>query len=268
MALVLPTLAEAASKARPRAFASCEAVGDYARKHALRIVGPSGLPVRFGFAVAEQPETGGPREEPTPMTPQEGAVRDGDGVDYSTTNVQEEGVDEPDIVKTDGKRLYAMAGSTLYVFDIRSGEPELVGSLTLKGYGHELLVSGDRVLALTTYWDDPVLQPQPAQEDFAPYPYPYPEPATRLFEIDVSQAAAPKLLNTLTVEGSYVSARIRDGVARVVIATPPSPWPVDENQRRTIRADAALDVDAGRRAARSRARQAPDQEDGRLRRRP
>ena len=55
------------------------------------------------------------------------------------------------------------------------------------------------MLALTTYWDDPVLQPQPSQEDFAPYPYPYPEPATRLFEIDVSQAAAPKLLNTLTV---------------------------------------------------------------------
>ena len=32
-----------------------------------------------------------------------------------------------------------------------------------------------------------------------------------------------------------MSARMRDGVARVVIATPPSPWPVDENQRRTIR---------------------------------
>ena len=85
------------------------------------------------------------------MAPQEGAVREGDGVDYSTTNVQEEGVDEPDIVKTDGKHLYVMAASTLYVFDVRSGEPKLVGSLALKGYGHELLVSGNRVLALTTY---------------------------------------------------------------------------------------------------------------------
>jgi uncharacterized secreted protein with C-terminal beta-propeller domain len=159
------------------------------------------------------------------MTPQEGAVRDGDGVDYSTTNVQEEGVDEPDIVKTDGRRLFAMAGRMLHVFDIRSGGPKLVGSLTLKGFGHQLLVSGDRVLALTTYWDDPVLQPQPAQA-FAPEPYPYPEPATRLFEVDVSQPSSPKLLNTLTVEGSYVSARLRGSVARVVIATPPSPWPV------------------------------------------
>ena len=152
--------------------------------------------------------------------------------------MQEEGVDEPDIVKTDGRRLYVMNASTLYVFDVRTGEPKLVGSLALRGYGHELLVSGDRVLALTTYWDDPALQPQPAQ-DFAPYPYPYPEPSTRLFEIDVSDKTAPKLLNTLTVEGFYVSARLRGSVARVVIATPPSPWPVEEQteaeQRRAIR---------------------------------
>jgi hypothetical protein len=234
LALALPGLAEGASKGRARAFASCDAIGDYARKHALDIVGRDGLPVRFGFAI----EAGAPESSPPGPAPQEGAVRDGDGVDYSTTNVQEEGVDEPDIVKTDGRHLYVMNASTLYVFDIRSGEPKLVGSLGLRGYGHELLVSGDRVLALTTYWDDPVLQPQPAQ-DFAPYPYPYPEPATRMFEIDVSDASAPRLLNTLTLEGYYVSARLRDSVARIVIATPPSPWPVEEQteaeQRRAIR---------------------------------
>ena len=168
--------------------------------------------------------------QPAPTSPQEGAIRDGDGVDYSTTNVQEEGVDEPDIVKTDGRRLYAISAGTLYVFDVRSGEPKLLGSLSLRGYGHELLVSGNRVLALATHWDDPALQPRTAQE-FAPYPYP--EPATRLFEIDVSEPAEPKLLNTLTVEGSYVSARLRGSVARVVITTPPSPWPVEYDRGQT-----------------------------------
>jgi hypothetical protein len=236
LALTPPALADGASKTRARSFSSCEAVGDYARKHAAKIVEPGGLPVRFGFGIEGDVPEGSP---PGPVTtPQEGAVRDGDGVDYSTTNVQEEGVDEPDIVKTDGRRLYVINASTLYVFDVRSGEPELTGSLALRGFGHELLVSGDRVLALTTYWDDRALQPQAAQ-DFAPYPYPYPEPSTRLFEIDVSDKTAPKLLNTLTVEGFYVSARLRESVARVVIATPPSPWPVEEQteteQRRAIR---------------------------------
>ena len=242
LALTLPALADGASKSRAKAFASCAAVGDYARKHAVNIVEPGGLPVRFGFAIEGDTPDGSP--PPPEMTPQEGAVRDGDGVDYSTTNVQEEGVDEPDVVKTDGRHLYVMNASTLYVFNIRTGEPKLVGSLALRGFGHELLLSGDRLLALTTYWDDPVLQPQPqAAQDFAPYPYPTPEPATRLFEIDVSDPGEPKLLNTLTMEGYYVSARMRGSVARVVITTPPSPWPVDyesgqsqeQAQRRAIR---------------------------------
>ena len=227
LTLVLPALADGASKSRAKAFASCEAVGDYARKHAANIVEPGGLPIRFGFAIEGDTPNGSP---PGPVTaPQEGAVRDGDGEDYSTTNVQEEGVDEPDVVKTDGRHLYVMNASTLYVFNIRTGEPKLVGSLALRGFGHELLVSGDRVLALATYWDDPVFQPEPQPAQFAPepYPYPVPEPATRLFEIDVSDAGAPKLLNTLTMEGYYVSARMRGSVARVVMSTPPSPWPVD-----------------------------------------
>ena len=239
--LAVPAMADGASRAKPRAFSSCTAVADYARKQALRIVGPSGLPFRFGFplpAAAPVPDTvGGP--EPAPQAPTGGEVRE--GVDYSGTNVQEEGVDEPDIVKTDGNRLYVMTGNVLHVLDVTGADPKLLGSLELKGYGHELLVSGDRVMALTTYYDDPVLQPQPEPEPNQPQPdqppsdqptaspsttvaYPYSEPATRLFEIDVSNPAAPKLLNTLTVEGFYVSARLRESVARIVISTPPSPW--------------------------------------------
>jgi hypothetical protein len=257
-ALALPAAAaDGASKARPKAFASCTAVGDYARKQALRIVGPGGLPFRFGFAVATpEPAPGPPRgpvndESGTPGPQPVSGPPAGDGIDYSGTNVQEAGIDEPDFVKTDGSHLYAITGSTLYVFDVRSGEPKLTGSLALKGYGHELLVSGDRVLALTTYYNDPVLQPQPEpqppseQPKSEPQPdqpqagvasspgYFYGEPATRLFEIDVSDKAAPKLLNTLTVEGFYVSARLRESVARVVVSTPPSPWAIPSDEPMT-----------------------------------
>ena len=35
------------------------------------------------------------------------------GVDFSGTNVQEEGVDEPDLVKTDGNTLFAVANGRL-----------------------------------------------------------------------------------------------------------------------------------------------------------
>ena len=102
-------------------------------------------------------------------------------------------------------------------------------------------MSGDRVLALTTYWDDPVLQPRAAA---GPEPGPEPQPAlasrttTRSRRRGCSRSTsptrrAPKLLNTLTVEGYYVSARLRGSVARVVIATPPSPWPVEYESGQT-----------------------------------
>ena len=35
-----------------------------------------------------------------------------DSVDYSTTNIQVEGVDEPDIVKNDAKYIYLISGSS------------------------------------------------------------------------------------------------------------------------------------------------------------
>jgi hypothetical protein len=226
VAMTVPAFAEGASRAKPRAFASCAAVADYARKQALRIVDPGGLPFRFGFPtpVVREPDPGPPvMEDGSGGAPVAQPNAPAEGVDYSGTNVQEEGVDEPDFVKTDGRWLYVLTGSVLHVLDVSGADPKVVGSLALKGFGHQLLVSGDRVLALTTYYDDPVLHPQP-EEGFAPYPYS--EPATRLFEIDVSDRSAPKLLNTLTVEGFYVSARMRESVARVVVSTPPSPWPI------------------------------------------
>ena len=36
-------------------------------------------------------------------------------VDYSDTNIQVEGVDEPDVVKTDGTYLYILANSKIYI---------------------------------------------------------------------------------------------------------------------------------------------------------
>ena len=261
-ALVLPAAAaDGASKARPKAFTSCAGVSDYARKQALRIVGSGGLPFRFAFdvAVAQPAPPRGPVVEDGSGAPAPQPVAGpapGEGTDYSGTNVQEEGVDEPDIVKTDGSRLFVITGSRLYLFDVRSGEPKLTGSLWLRGYGHQILVSGDRVLALTTYYDDPALEPRPdpqsgskPQAGAASMPAYYGgEPATRLFEIDVSDPAAPKLLNTLTVEGFYVSARLRESVARVVVSTPPSPWTIPSDEPMTAEESEAAHKRAIRRA--------------------
>ena len=78
--------------ARLRAFDGCPSFLAYVRKEALPLVGPWGLGGGVTGIGAVPP----------------GAARDavagapGADTDFSGTNVQEEGVDEPDLVKTDG----------------------------------------------------------------------------------------------------------------------------------------------------------------------
>ncbi|MEA4888289.1 MAG: beta-propeller domain-containing protein [Clostridiaceae bacterium] len=56
-----------------------------------------------------------------------------DGTDYSSTNVQVAGVDEADIIKTDGRYLYLVANNRLYVVDAQDpAQMKLVSTQTFK----------------------------------------------------------------------------------------------------------------------------------------
>jgi len=75
-----------------------------------------------------------------------------EGEDFSGTNNQEEGVDEADLVKTDGRRLLVVSGNRLEVIDVTGSTPELVDTIRLpeEFYGGELFLSGDTVGEETT----------------------------------------------------------------------------------------------------------------------
>ena len=47
-------------------------------------------------------------------------------VDYSETNIQVEGVDEPDIVKTDGTYIYVLANQTIFILRAYPSEDAVV----------------------------------------------------------------------------------------------------------------------------------------------
>ena len=66
---------------------------------------------------------------------------------FSGTNVQEAGVDEADLVKTDGSRLYVATGGVLRVFDVTGATPRPLGRLALEGAEHQLLLRGSRLLS-------------------------------------------------------------------------------------------------------------------------
>ena len=65
------------------------------------------------------------------------------------TNVQEAGVDEPDVVKTDGDLLVRIQDATLTTYDVTGEETEELSKIDLDGFEDgEILLSGDTVVAL------------------------------------------------------------------------------------------------------------------------
>ncbi len=75
--------------------------------------------------------------------------------DYSETNVQVEGVDEADIVKTDGKYIYILSsyknGIIVKIVDISGKEPKQLSSITeLKMFDCDMYLSEDRLVILGT----------------------------------------------------------------------------------------------------------------------
>ncbi len=213
-ATVLAGTAAPATSATLQRFDSCRDLTSYARKNALPLVGPYGLGGGLfppGIAVGAERLDSAPASAAAPAA----------GVDYSATNVQEAGVDEPDLVKTDGTTVFAIAGTRLEAVELDSGRPVLAGSLTLpQGWSHELLRVGSRLLVLSRgsvpIEGGPV--PLPAQGMTARMAVmPYAREQTRITQVDASNPRRLAIVATMTVDGGYVSAREVDGSVRVVI---------------------------------------------------
>lgn len=132
--------------------------------------------------------------------------------EHSTTNVHEAGVDEPDLVKTDGERLITVTDGTLRVID--TATRKITASLRLtegeggSGFPADLLVSGDRALVLMAGGD--IMYKRIAGG---------PVGDTRYVLVDL--AGEPKVLGTIKPQGSYVDARLVGSTVRLVTRSRP-----------------------------------------------
>jgi len=217
-------------------FDGCDDLLRYFTDAAADMVGPWGLGGSAGgdmvvmetaAAAAEDTAGGGEGDAAVPAPAQARAADEGATV--SGTNVQEAGVDEPDIVKTDGRRMIAVAQGRLQVLDLTGGTPRLTATLQLPpGWGHELLLDGDTalVLAHSDSAQTPGARPLPAPDPATDMMFPAPSsPLSVLSMIDLSDPAAPQEIATLQLDGDYRSARMVDGVARVVVRSWPTGLP-------------------------------------------
>ena len=136
------------------------------------------------------------------------------------TNLQEQGVDEPDLAKTSGDLLIAVAQSSLQIVR-RGAQPEMVSSTSLgqEVWGGELLVDGDRVLVLAPnggWWGRPA-------SSFRSMPYGPSSQTTTVLLYDIADPATPRLVEQAKLDGRYLSARLSDGAVRLVTSSSPAP---------------------------------------------
>jgi hypothetical protein len=140
--------------------------------------------------------------------------------DFSTTNNQEAGVDEPDLAKTDGDTLFVVQGDTVYAISVR-GESKILGSLQIGGYGGQLLLHGHRLVAIVQTGGIAYGRPIDGGPVAALAPIPYGYGKTVMTEIDVSDPASMKVSRELTFDGSFAAARQNGGTVRVVLNSTP-----------------------------------------------
>ncbi|RMG93238.1 MAG: hypothetical protein D6708_05545, partial [Candidatus Dadabacteria bacterium] len=197
---------------RASRFADCEALRAYLAQAAAT---QSTLWERYG-AVLETVSGSGPVPAGTPASDAAEGAADAGGAaaperEYSNTNVQEEGVDEPDFVKTDGERLYVVTGGTFLVFDVWPPEgTEEVARVDLEGHPVALLVHGSTVLVLSQVWESAAAETVDR---------PWWGPRLRAAVFDVTDPAAPRVVREVEFEGAYVDARLVEGRAHLVIQT-------------------------------------------------
>ena len=147
-----------------------------------------------------------------------------DSGDYSSTNTQEETVDEADIVKTDGTCIYAMdSKGTVRIVDAAS--MKLIGTINGENSADykEMYVEGSclqlirQQVEYVTYKGELNL-PSASDEDSdsdstqsVRSSYSMPVTTVSVLTYDISDRTAPKLTGTYQQDGSYLSSRRSNG---------------------------------------------------------
>ncbi|MGZ4579033.1 MAG: beta-propeller domain-containing protein [Nocardioidaceae bacterium] len=230
--LLTPPAAAAASRELP-AFRSCAQLRRWYVEAALPQVTPYGFDTPYVITDLVRGPVPVDGHLDAAASPQKAVGSSGTG-----TNVQEAGVDEPDVAKTDGRLVVSVDGQRLIVTDVRGRRPKQLSTVPLprRLTGGEVLLDGDHALVMADEalpWPGPVV---PGPRPFVPggpvggpireplggpgrvLPPQLQQGSTHLVSVDLSNPAAPRIVADQRVDGDLVSARqYPDGTVRVVL---------------------------------------------------
>lgn len=132
-----------------------------------------------------------------------GAAESG-AADYSTTNIQVEGVDEADFVKNDGKFIYVLAQNKLVIVDaFPAAEAKTLSTVTIEGRPADMFIKDNRLIVFTQEDAQVMVIPE---YDYRPMPR-YTQKTNALI-YDISDRKKPVQVSNFSINGNYFQSRM------------------------------------------------------------
>ncbi|HJM28519.1 MAG: beta-propeller domain-containing protein [Acidimicrobiales bacterium] len=224
-------------------FDNCEKLLSHIKEEATDRVGPygldnSGYPIWFNDGVFR---SGQPDIAVDSAMEMDGAAPTFSGEEESSsnagsftgTNVQELGVDEPDILKTDGDRILVVNNGILSYIAVNGGNGSLTDQIEIKSnaYGFELFIQGDRAFLLANiynyFYDDPMpdedgVSIEDGELAMDVMPFEYAKLTAQIIEVDLSDPFNLEIAGQMSISGSYLSARLVGDTVRMAVNSAPS----------------------------------------------
>jgi inhibitor of cysteine peptidase len=108
--------------------------------------------------------------------------------DFSTTNIQVEGVDEADIIKNDGKYIYVVSGNKVVIVNAYPAENmNILSEIKLESNIQEIFINDDKLIIFGGY---------------------YGRDSSKSYIYDISDKENPELENEIEQEGQYINSRM------------------------------------------------------------
>ncbi|OGJ42860.1 hypothetical protein A3B60_04025 [Candidatus Peregrinibacteria bacterium RIFCSPLOWO2_01_FULL_39_12] len=184
-------------------FESCVELKDYIAENASLYGGGYGIEKMMTMSPMTGDEESVSEDAGSVAVPESSAQ---ESPDYSSTNVQVEGVDEADIVKTDGEYIYLLKDNTIRVVKAypvsEMVEMDEVSFENDNFYPTDMYVDSDRLVVIGSSYGQ-VFKPMNG-------------PSSNIYVFDITNKGDIKLIRNVDIEGGYTSSRKVDDMLYVV----------------------------------------------------
>jgi uncharacterized secreted protein with C-terminal beta-propeller domain len=138
--------------------------------------------------------------------------------EYSATNIQVLGVDEADIVKTDGKYIYLVSGDSVNIIEAYPAENARTSSkIELNGTINGIFVNKDKLIIFVSEYHHPIFKGGLIREI---YPYPNYQQKVFIYIYDISDKSNPKITRNVSLNGTYFDSRMIGDYVYVIVNEP------------------------------------------------